>query len=144
MQRGASWLNFWNLGKPQMLLIMSRQYSSFVVHCTINVPEERSSCSMIKLGLTLLVWPWKILRTWGGKFSLTLHTVLIWHPPITISLVLWRIKCEANITRRTRNSRQLCVNVFGQLERSSTAREYSNFQNGGKKCVQRNGCYAEK
>jgi hypothetical protein len=33
--------------------------------------------------------------------------------------------------RGTRHSRQLCVNVFGQLERSSTAREYSNFQNGG-------------
>jgi hypothetical protein len=28
------------------------------------------------------------LRTWGGKFSLTLCTVLIWHPPTTISLVL--------------------------------------------------------
>jgi hypothetical protein len=27
-------------------------------------------------------------ETWTGKFSLTLHTVLIWHPPITISLVL--------------------------------------------------------
>ena len=31
---------------------------------------------------------WERLITWGGKFSLTLHTVLIWHPPITISLVL--------------------------------------------------------
>jgi len=30
----------------------------------------------------------KKLRTWGGKFSLTLRTVLIWHPLITISLVL--------------------------------------------------------
>jgi hypothetical protein len=25
------------------------------------------------------------LRKWDGNFSLTLHTVLIWHPPITIS-----------------------------------------------------------
>ena len=38
-----------------MLLIMSIHYSSFVVHCAINVPEERSSRSMITLGLTLLV-----------------------------------------------------------------------------------------
>jgi hypothetical protein len=30
------------------------------------------------------------------------------------------------------HSKQLCVKVFRQLERSSTAREYSNFQNGGK------------
>jgi hypothetical protein len=71
-----------------MLLVMSRHYSSFVVHCTINVPEERSSCSTIKLGVTLLILPWKKFRTWGEKFFLTLHTVLIWHPPITISLVL--------------------------------------------------------
>ena len=40
---------------------------------------------------------------------------------------------------RTTHSRQLCVNVFGQLERSSAARGYSDFQNGGEKCVQRNG-----
>ena len=32
----------------------------------------------------------------------------------------------------TNEALQLYVNVFGQLERSSTAREYSNFQNGGK------------
>jgi hypothetical protein len=36
-------------------LIMSGHYSSFVLHCMINVPEERSSCSMITLGFTLLV-----------------------------------------------------------------------------------------
>jgi len=34
------------------------------------------------------VWPWKKLRTWGGMFYLILRTFLIWHPPITISLVL--------------------------------------------------------
>jgi len=28
------------------------------------------------------------IENMGGKFSLTLRTVLIWHPPITISLVL--------------------------------------------------------
>jgi len=72
------------------------------------------------------------IENMGGKFSLTLRTVLIWHPPITISLVLWRIRCEANITRQMRHSRQLCINVFGQLEQSSTAREYSYFQNSGK------------
>jgi histone-lysine N-methyltransferase SETMAR len=35
--------------------------------------------------------------------------------------------------------RQLCVNVFGQLERSSTAREYSNFQNGWKNVYRETG-----
>ena len=139
MQRGESWLNFWNLGKPYMLLVMSRHYSSFVVHCAINVPEERSSRSTITLSPTLFVWPRKKLRTWGGKFSLALSTVLVWHPPFAISLVLWRIRCEANITRRTRHSRQLCVNVFGQLERISTAREYSNFHNGGKNVYRETG-----
>jgi hypothetical protein len=84
------------------------------------------------LDLTLLFCPWKKLRTWCGKFSLTLRTVLIWYPPLTISLVLWKISCEVNSKRRRRHSRQLCVKVFGQLERSSTVREYSNFQNGGK------------
>jgi len=116
-----------------------RHYSSFVVNCAINVPEERSPYSTLTLGLTLFVWPWKKLRTRGGKFSVTLCTVLIWHPPISISLVLWRIRCEANITRRRRHSRQLCVNVFGQLERSSTPREYLNFQNGGKNVYRETG-----
>jgi len=139
MQRGASWLNFWNLGKPWMLLVMSRHYSSFIVHCAINVPQERSTCSTITLSLTLLIWPWKKLRTWGGKFSLTLRTVLIWHPLISISLVLWRIRCKANIMRRMRHSRQLCINVFRQLEWSSTTREYSNFQNGGKNVTEKWG-----
>ena len=88
------------------------------------------------------VWPWKKLRTWGGMFSLTLRTVLIWHPPITLSLVLWRIWCEANITRRTRHSRELCV-VFGQLERSSAAREYSNFRNSGKNVYRETGIMLE-
>ena len=95
--------------------------------------------STIMLDLTLLFWPWKKMRTWGGKFSLTLRTVLIWHPSITISLVLWRIRCEANIKRWMRQSRQLCVNVFGQLEWSSTAREYSNFQNVGKNVYRETG-----
>jgi len=72
------------------------------------------------------------MRTWGREFSLTLCTVLIWHPPITISLVFGGIRRKANITRRTRHSRQLGLNVFRQLEWSSAAREYSNFQNGGK------------
>jgi hypothetical protein len=111
-----------------MLLIMSRNYSSFTVHCAINVPEGRSSCRTITLGIT-----------WGGKFSITLRTVLIWHPPITTSLVLCRIRREAYITRRTRHSRQLCVSAFGQLERSSAAREYSNFQNGGEICTEKRG-----
>jgi hypothetical protein len=30
-----------------MLLIMSRHYTSFIMHCVINIPEERSSCIMI-------------------------------------------------------------------------------------------------
>jgi len=41
--------------------------------------------------------------------------------------------------RQTRHSRQLCVNVFGQLERSSTAREYSHFQKGGKNVYRETG-----
>jgi len=57
MQRGSSWLNIWNLGK-QILLVMSTLVS-FVVHCAINIAEERSSCSTITLGFTLLVRPWK-------------------------------------------------------------------------------------
>ena len=81
----------------------------------------------------------KILRTWGGKFSLTLRTVPIWHPPFTISLVLRRIRCEAKIKSRMTHSRQLCVNVFGQLERSSAAREYSNFQHGWKNVYRETG-----
>jgi len=117
---------------------MFRHYSSFIVHCALNVPEEWSSCSTIMLDITLLTLAWKKLRTWGG-FSLTLHTVLIWNPPITISLVLRRMRCEANITRRTRHSRQLCVNVFRQLEQSSTTREYSNFQNGAKNVYRETG-----
>jgi hypothetical protein len=38
-----------------------------------------------------------------------------------------------------RLSRQLLVNVFGQLEHSSTPREYSNFQNGGKNVYSETG-----
>jgi hypothetical protein len=48
-------INFWNLGKPSLLLIMSRHHSSFVVHCAIITPEERSFCSTVTLGLTQLI-----------------------------------------------------------------------------------------
>jgi hypothetical protein len=69
------------------------------------------------------------------------------HPPYSPDLApsdyhlfgFVKIRCEANITRRMRHSRQLCVNVFGQLERSSTAREYSNFQNVGKNMYRETG-----
>ena len=37
MQRGWFWANSWNLGKPSLLLVMSRHCTSSVVHCAINV-----------------------------------------------------------------------------------------------------------
>ncbi|PNF19097.1 hypothetical protein B7P43_G10549 [Cryptotermes secundus] len=46
---GLFWLNSWNLGKPSMLLVMSRCCTSSVVHCLINVRDKTSSSCMIKL-----------------------------------------------------------------------------------------------
>ena len=45
--------------------------------------------------------------------------------------------------RQQMQFRQKCVSDFGRLERSSIAGVQQNFQNGGKKCVQRNGDYLE-
>jgi hypothetical protein len=62
----------------------------------------------------------------------TLCTVLVWHPPITISLVFWKIGCEVNFARGTRHSRQLLISVFGQLEWSSPARNIRTYKTIGK------------
>ena len=63
MQRGWFWPNSWNLGKPSLLLVMSRHCTSSVMHCAINVRDEPSSSCM-----TTLASHRKQLQRWGGKF----------------------------------------------------------------------------
>ena len=72
------------------------------------------------------------LQRLGGKFFHTPPIALIWHPPITIFPDLWSISCVDNVMRQRRQFRKQCVSVFGWLERSSTAGEFSNFQNAGR------------
>ena len=75
---------FLNLGKPSLLLVMSRHCTSSVVHCAINVRDENSSSCMTTLAPTPLASHRKQFQRWGGKFFHTPPTALIWHPPTTI------------------------------------------------------------
>jgi len=58
--------------------------------------------------------------------------ITIWHRSTTIFSDFWRISCVDNVMRQRRQFRKQCVSVFGWLERSSTAGEFSNFQNAGR------------
>ena len=75
---------FWNLGKPLLLLVMSRHCTSSVMHCVINVQDETSSSCMTTLTPTPLASHQKQLQRWGGKFFHTPPIALIWHLPTTI------------------------------------------------------------
>ena len=131
MQRGWFWLNSWNLGKPLLLLVMSRHCTSSVVHCAINVRDDTSSSCMTTLTPTLLASHWKQLQRWGGKFFHIPPIALIWHPPTTIFSDLWRI-CADNVMRQQRKFRKQCISVFWWLERNFTEGEFSNSQNTGR------------
>jgi hypothetical protein len=111
MQRGVFWANSWKLGKPSMLLVMSRCCISSIVHCAINVRDETlSSC------MTTLTSHWKQLQRWDGKFFHTPPIALIWHPLTTIFYRFVKISCVDNVLRQGRQFRKQCVSVFGRLE----------------------------
>jgi len=129
MQRGWFWPNSWNLGKPSLLLVMSRLCTSFVVRCAINVRDETLSSCMTTLAPTLLASYQKQLQRWGVKFFHTPPIALIWHPPTTIFSDLWRISCADSVMRQRRQFGKQCVSVFGWLERNFTEGEFSNSQN---------------
>jgi len=68
---GFIWPNSWNLGKPPLLLVMSRHCTSSVMHCVINVWNETSSSCITTLAPTPLASHRKQLQRWGGKFHHT-------------------------------------------------------------------------
>jgi len=125
-----------------MLLIMSRHYSSFIVHCVLNILEERSSCSMKTLGLTLLIWPSKIENMWWEFLP---------HPPYSPHLAPSDYHLFGFIKNQVRGQHYeinealktaVCQCLERHLERSSTARKYSNFQNGGKNVYREKGVHS--
>ena len=91
MQRGWFWLNSWNMGKPSLLLVMSRHCTSSVVHCALNVQDETSSSCMTTLAPTPLASHRKHSKDGVGSSS-----TLLLHPwSGTLRLPSFRI-CEGS------------------------------------------------
>jgi len=120
---------FLNLGKTSLLLVMSRHCTSSVMHCVINVRDETSLSCMTTLAPTPLASHRKQLQRWDGKFFHTPPIALIWHPPTTIFLDLFRISCVDDVMRQRRQFRKQYVCVFGWLEWNFTEGKFSNSQN---------------
>jgi hypothetical protein len=126
MQTGVFWPNSWNLGKPSMLLVMSRYCTSSVVHCAVNVRDETSSSCMTTLAPTPLASQWEQLQSWGGNFFQA-------PPPLpwssTLRLPSLRV-CEGSAAWTTfwaqggNSESSACLRMAG--------RESSNSQNAGR------------
>jgi hypothetical protein len=113
-----------------MLIIMSRCYTSSVVHSVINIQDETLSSCITTLAPTLCDSHWKQLQRRGGTFF---HT-----PPIALAPSDYHIfgfvkdQLHGKHFETGEAISKQCVSVFGWPERNLAEGEFSNSQNTGR------------